>query len=154
MNKQPPTIKLTLQIANQPKPKDLPKPSQFKKWIASTITNNKIKIHPKSAEITIRIVDIIESAYLNETYRKKEGATNILSFTYDPIIGMDKSTLYGDLVICIPVVQQEALQQHKSINDHLAHLTIHGILHLLGYDHIDDKEAEIMENLESEILNF
>lgn len=148
-----PKINLTLQVALKNKPKDLPKLAQFKKWIAATLTNNKIKIYPKSAEITIRILDTNESAFLNETYRKKHGATNILSFTYDPDpnIGMNETKLYGDLAICFPIVQKEALEQHKSTTEHLAHLTIHGILHLLGYDHIDDKEANIMEALEDEI---
>lgn len=103
-------------------------------------------------EIVVRIVDEQESADLNERYRHKQGPTNILSFPIDIPEGIDLNLL-GDLVICAPVLEKEALTQHKSLPDHWAHIVVHGVLHLLGYDHIEDDEAEVMENKEILILN-
>lgn len=104
------------------------------------------------AEIVVRIVDEQESADLNERYRHKQGPTNILSFPIDIPEGIDLNLL-GDLVICAPVLEKEALTQHKALPDHWAHIVVHGVLHLLGYDHIEDDEAEVMESKEILILN-
>ncbi|MDD1625774.1 MAG: rRNA maturation RNase YbeY, partial [Methylococcaceae bacterium] len=93
-----------------------------------------------------------ESAELNEQYRHKQGPTNILSFPVEVPFGIELNLL-GDLVVCAPVLEKEALEQHKALTDHWAHIIVHGVLHLLGYDHIDDKEAELMENKEITILN-
>lgn len=123
---------------------DIPLPSQLKQWTQAALEN-------KSAEITIRVVDEPESAELNNTYRKKKGPTNVLSF---PMSSPHKNgLLLGDIIICAPIVNKEAQQQHKSPQNHWAHLTVHGILHLQGYDHIQEKEAKIMEAREIEILS-
>ena len=101
----------------------------------------------EQCELSIRLVDEEESAELNSSYRGKPNATNVLSFPFDSPIPMEPRLL-GDLVICTAIVEHEAQQQNKTLNAHWAHLVIHGCLHLLGYDHIDDDEAEIMEALE------
>ena len=106
----------------------------------------------QDTEIVVRIVDEQESTELNEQYRHKKGPTNILSFPIDVPEGIELNLL-GDLVICAPILKKEALEQHKALTDHWAHIIVHGVLHLLGYDHIDDKEAELMENIEITILN-
>jgi len=101
-------------------------------------------------DMTIRIVDINEGKTLNFTYRKKDYATNVLSFPFDVpegIEGIDVNLL-GDIIICAPIVSQEANEQHKTERSHWAHLAIHGTLHLLGFDHVDDSDAEIMEAIE------
>ena len=102
-------------------------------------------------EICLRLVDTEEMATLNRAYRGKEGPTNVLSFPYDlpPEAGL---ALLGDIVICAPVVRQEALAQHKTLHAHWAHMVVHGTLHLLGYDHVEEHEAAIMEALESDIM--
>lgn len=102
-------------------------------------------------ELTIRLVDADESRELNHEYRGKDYATNVLSFPSDlpPELNIP---LLGDLVICVPVVLREAAEQHKTAEAHWAHMVIHGCLHLLGYDHMEDAEAEEMENLECQLL--
>jgi len=99
------------------------------------------------AEIVLRLVDETEGRELNRQFRGKDYATNVLTFVYD-----DMQPLTGDIVLCAPVVSQEAQQQHKDRLAHYAHLTVHGVLHLQGYDHIDDAEAAQMEQLETQIL--
>jgi probable rRNA maturation factor len=100
-------------------------------------------------QTTIRLVDKAESAALNVAYRQKQGPTNVLAF---PLQDEEENYL-GDLIICSPLVAEEAQAQGKSIEAHWAHLVVHGTLHLLGYDHIQPDEATIMENLEIDILN-
>ena len=104
------------------------------------------------SELTIRIVSLEESAYLNKKYRKKEGPTNVLSFVSE---GAEKIVpdFLGDLVVCAPVVNKEACQQGKNIEAHWAHMIVHGVLHLLGLDHQDSCQAEAMENRERSILS-
>jgi len=103
----------------------------------------------EDTEIVVRIVGIEESAELNSYYRAKQGPTNILSFPFEaPDIDGFESALLGDLVVCAPVLAAEAEQQGKPLLDHWAHIIIHGVLHLLGYDHIDEADAEEMENKE------
>jgi len=102
-------------------------------------------------EMTVRIVDAAESAQLNETYRHKSGPTNVLSFPFETPSDVDLSLL-GDLVICAPVVEQEASEQNKTTTAHWAHMVVHGSLHLQGYDHIEPQQAEQMEALEIDIL--
>ena len=103
-------------------------------------------------ELTIRIVSLEESAYLNKKYRKKVGPTNVLSFVSE---GAEKIVpdFLGDLVVCAPVVNKEACQQGKNIEAHWAHIIVHGVLHLLGLDHQDSCQAEAMENRERSILS-
>lgn len=102
-------------------------------------------------EMVLRIVDREESAQLNGTYRGKTGPTNVLSFPFESPPGIDVPLL-GDLVICAPVVGEEAIAQEKTSAAHWAHMVVHGILHLRGFDHIDSDDAEIMESLERDIL--
>jgi probable rRNA maturation factor len=120
---------------------------QIQRWVDATLDGFN-----QDTEIVVRIVDEQESAELNEQYRHKHGPTNILSFPVDVPEGIELNLL-GDLVICAPVLEKEALEQHKTLTDHWAHIIVHGVLHLLGYDHIDDAEAEYMENKEITILN-
>lgn len=124
----------------------MPNATDIEPWIQAALSPDI-----KYAEITVRIVDEAESAQLNQTYRHKQGPTNILSFNYDPLpeSGCD---LLGDLVICAPVVAREAREQNKTLLAHWAHLIVHGSLHLQGYDHIKTADAEIMENKERQIL--
>lgn len=137
--------RLDIQIASLSS--GLPRDTQFQQWVDLAL--------PASAadrEVVIRIVDETESARLNEQYRKKNGPTNILSFPFEcpPHV---TEILLGDLVICAPVVAQEARQQRKKPHDHWAHITIHGLLHLLGYDHIDEADANRMEAMEVDLLS-
>jgi len=100
----------------------------------------------RAADVTVRYVAAAEARRLNREYRGKDYATNVLTFIYEP------KPLAGDIVICAPVVAREAAEQGKKPADHWAHLTVHGTLHLLGYDHMDEGEAEAMEALETKIL--
>jgi len=129
----------------------LPTQEKIEKWLAEAEKNLPDKNNLDDMELTIRIIDKDESAYLNSTYRHKKGPTNVLSFPDTPLPGFLADSL-GDLAICADLVAEEAQEQQKSVEAHWAHLIIHGFLHLLGYDHEKDDEAEIMENLEIQIL--
>ena len=135
-----------LQVAYEGK---APEATQFQHWVEAA--NQDQSSGTSNFELSIRLVDESESAALNSTYRGKTGPTNVLSFPFNSPIPMDPRLL-GDLIICVPVVEKEALEQNKAVNDHWAHLVVHGCLHLLGYDHIKQDEAEIMEKLEIDIL--
>ena len=124
----------------------LPAARSFRRWAAAAL-DGRIR----EADLAIRLVDDREGLALNRHYRGKEYPTNVLSFPADLPEGVTLPLL-GDLVICAPVVAREAAEQNKPINAHFAHLTVHGILHLLGWDHEDEREAECMEQLEREIL--
>ncbi len=104
----------------------------------------------ESKELTIRIVDEHESAELNEAWRNKTGPTNVLSFPFDD--DFEHTKILGDLVICASILEKEAKQQNKPLEAHWAHIIIHGSLHLLGYDHINSTDAEIMESKEQQIM--
>ena len=123
--------------------KKLPSEAQFQTWVDMVLKDNN--------ELVIRIVDQSESAELNQRYRHKRGATNILSFPFETP-EMISSALLGDLVICAPIIEQQAKQQQKLLFHHWAHIVIHGVLHLCGYDHISDTEAQIMESKEITLL--
>jgi probable rRNA maturation factor len=123
-----------------------PTDEDFQCWVNAALAHTKSPF-----ELTIRLVDNAEIQQLNLQYRNKEKPTNVLSFPFDVPDGIELNLL-GDIVIAINVVEQEAIEQKKTLKDHWAHMVIHGCLHLLGYDHIDDNEAEEMENLEIEIL--
>lgn len=135
---------------------DIPEHSLFTSWASSTLeqayTGDKIDNNDHDIELSIRIVDREESQTLNREYRQKDKPTNVLSFPAD-IPDVVETTLLGDLVICAPVVSKEAIEQEKSLLAHWAHMVIHGTLHLVGYDHIEDDEAEKMEALEIQILS-
>lgn len=121
--------------------------AQFRQWC-------ELALRQRSAdsELTIRLVDEPEGRELNHTWRQKDYATNVLSFPADVPDELLDIPLLGDLVICVPVVEREAAEQDKPPEAHWAHLVIHGCLHLLGYDHIEDDEAEEMEALERTLL--
>jgi probable rRNA maturation factor len=102
-------------------------------------------------ELNILIVGTAAGRRYNRQYRERDYATNVLSFPYEPAPG-EHSGLLGDIVICAPVVLREARKHRKEARDHFAHLTIHGVLHLLGYDHEDEHDATAMETLEQSIL--
>ncbi|MFK3649354.1 rRNA maturation RNase YbeY [Lysobacter enzymogenes] len=130
--------------------KGLPAAASFRKWVAAAL-----KGRIREADLAIRLVDSKEGRSLNRHYRGRDYATNVLSFPADLPEGLPKGVklpLLGDLVLCAPVVAREAREQKKVLNDHYAHLTVHGVLHLLGWDHEDEREAECMEQLEREIL--
>ena len=105
----------------------------------------------KDAEVTIRVVDEAEITALNREYRGKDGATNVLSFPYETMPAIE-TALLGDVVICAPVVAMESVAQQKPLEAHWAHMVVHGLLHLLGYDHQKDSEARDMEDHEAQLL--
>ncbi|MCC2615300.1 rRNA maturation RNase YbeY [Aestuariibacter halophilus] len=126
---------------------DLPDEAMLQRAI-DTVLNH---LHMADKELTIRIVDEAESQTLNHTYRGKESPTNVLSFPFEAPPGIELPLL-GDLVICVQVVEREAIEQNKSNDAHWQHMIVHGTLHLLGYDHINDDDADVMEALEIEVL--
>lgn len=138
-------IILDLQIASQNND-NLPSEQQMTQWL-----NLILPQFVDNGELTIRIVDEQESQELNNRYRKKNKATNVLSFPFEAPVDIDVPLL-GDLVICKSIIESEALEQNKSLTSHWAHMIVHGCLHLLGYDHILDDEAEDMENIEIDIM--
>ena len=101
----------------------------------------------QAAQLTVRVVDREEGKALNETYRQGSGPTNVLSFPFDEPFQL-QPPLLGDIVICAPVIAAEAIDQFKSVESHWAHMIVHGVLHLMGYDHLDDVQALQMESLE------
>lgn len=135
---------LDIQIATEMT--ELPDSGQFQQWVDAALGDSET-----DNEIVIRVVDEEESAQLNLQYRHKSGPTNVLSFPFEAPPGMELELL-GDLVVCAPVVAREAKQQQKKLLDHWAHIIVHGVLHLLGYDHIEEADAERMESLEINIL--
>ena len=137
---------ITLDVQRASSYPSLPSDDELDRWAAAAVG-----AHRAEAEISLRIVDEDESEALNSQYRGKHKPTNVLSFPADipEELGLP---LLGDLVICAQVVAREAEQQHKAPSAHWAHMVVHGTLHLLGYDHIEDDDAEIMENLETRIL--
>ena len=137
-------ITLDLQLAFDAP--DLPTETQFQQWLDAAVLPFQAE-----AEVTIRIVGNAESQQLNFDYRGKDKPTNVLSFPFQCPPGIELPLL-GDLVICAPVVAQEAQQQNKTLSAHWAHMVVHGCLHLLGFDHINDDDAEQMEAEEVTIL--
>ena len=124
----------------------LPTEADFQRWLDAAVLPFQ-----EEAEVTIRIVDEAESNQLNLTYRGKDKPTNVLSFPFECPPGVELPLL-GDLIICRQVVEREAEEQGKPLLAHWAHMVVHGSLHLLGYDHIEDEEAEEMEALEIEFM--
>jgi probable rRNA maturation factor len=139
-------MRLFLTVQRVSRVRGSPSVASIADWTRAALTGSG----PGAAEVTVRLVDEAESADLNKRYRGKRGPTNVLSFTYDPAPG--KSGLTGDLVICAPVVQREAAQQEKRPRAHWAHMVVHGILHLRGYDHIREADAVMMEAQEIRVL--
>ena len=124
----------------------IPAEDAIRRWVLPVLPEQQ-----KEAELTVRIVDEAEITALNRQYRGKDGPTNVLSFPYEGIPGV-ASELLGDIVICAPVVASEAIAQHKPLDAHWAHIVVHGVLHLLGYDHQHDDHAHLMEAREAELL--
>lgn len=139
-------LHLDLQIALDTTGLDLPNEAQIQAWVGSVLETRM-----PAAELTVRIVDEVEIEQLNQQYRHKQGPTNVLSFPFETDIPMDVPLL-GDIVICAPVVAREAVEQHKDAMSHWAHMIIHGSLHLLGYDHHTDAEADAMEQQEIQVM--
>ncbi|WP_334018579.1 rRNA maturation RNase YbeY [Alteromonas sp. S015] len=125
----------------------IPSPSELELWANAVLKYEGLS----DQEVTIRFTDEAESQSLNHEYRGKDKPTNVLSFPFEAPPGVDISLL-GDLVICAPVISREADEQKKKVSDHYAHMTVHGLLHLMGYDHIDETDAEEMEGKEIDIL--
>ena len=125
----------------------IPSSSELELWANAALNYEGLS----EREVTIRFTDEAESQSLNHEYRGKDKPTNVLSFPFEAPPGIEINLL-GDLVICAPVISREAEEQRKKVSDHYAHMTVHGLLHLMGYDHIDDAEAEEMESKEIDIL--
>lgn len=128
---------------------DLPTVDDFQRWADMAMGDDA------DAEVVIRIVDEAESRELNNQYREIDKPTNVLSFPMElpeELAAAMEESMLGDLVICAPVVAREAAEQNKQLQHHWAHMVIHGMLHLQGYDHIADDEAEAMESLEITLL--
>lgn len=134
-----PEFSLSVQFASAAD--ELPSRAQVRRWVAAALEHN--------AEITVRIVDADEAQALNQDYRQKGYVPNVLTFEYGEI---SPGVLGGDVVICAPVVEREAREQGKPLKDHYAHMTVHGVLHLQGYDHLEPHDADIMESREAAIL--
>ncbi len=139
-----PKNKIDVQYAVNPV--GLPTKQDILRWVNFALANQN-----RHAELCVRIVDLEESARLNQQYRRKHGATNVLSFPAE-LPEMLDSPFIGDIVVCAPRVEMEAKQQHKIIHDHWAHLIVHGVLHLLGYDHDSADNAKRMESIEVQLL--
>jgi probable rRNA maturation factor len=132
-----PELRLAVQYATRAR--NVPGEKDFERWARAALSGD--------AEVTVRIVDTVEGRELNRTYRGKDYATNVLTFV------MNGAAPYeGDLALCAPVVTKEARTQQKDVTAHYAHLTVHGLLHLQGYDHERATDAEEMEKLEKRIL--
>lgn len=125
----------------------IPSPEKIERWICAALHSDELN----QAEVSVYIVDEEEAKSLNFQYRGKDKPTNVLSFPADipDEVGVP---LLGDLVVCAPVVEREAAEQGKSLEAHWAHMLVHGTLHLLDYDHIEEDEAEVMEALETRLL--
>ncbi|MCE8013561.1 rRNA maturation RNase YbeY [Halomonas daqingensis] len=128
--------------------RELPAQAALEGWIAAVLARFPGETRH---EVTVRFVDADEGQALNRDYRGRDKPTNVLSFPFDGPPGISLPLL-GDLVLCHPVVAREAAEQCKRLEHHYAHLVVHGMLHLLGHDHLEDEEAEAMEQLEREIL--
>lgn len=137
---KPASNKLSLSVQYASDAASVPTRPQFRRWVAAALQ--------QPASMTLRIVDEIEGQALNRAYRHKDYATNVLTFVY----GEEEGRLWGDIVLCAPVVEREAGAQGKPLFAHYAHLTVHGVLHLQGFDHETDSEARQMETREVEIL--
>jgi probable rRNA maturation factor len=132
----PPKLSLAVQYASDSA--HLPTRSQFRRWVKAALQGD--------VSLTLRIVDEAEGRELNKGYRGKDYPTNVLTFV------LDDEPLYGDVIVCAPVVEREAREQHKDLLAHYAHMTIHALLHLQGYDHENDADAAEMEALETRLM--
>lgn len=133
-----PTLTLSLQFADKRHRGQLPR-HKVARWLKAALETD--------AELAVRIVDAEEGQTLNRDYRQKDYATNVLTFDYaqEPVV-------MADLILCAPVIEREAQEQHKPLAAHYAHMLVHGALHAQGWDHLEDDEAQAMEQREREIL--
>jgi probable rRNA maturation factor len=136
---RPPPFRLSLAVQYAITARSLPSRAHFRKWVRAALEHDAI--------VTLRIVGQEEGRVLNRNYRKKDYATNVLTFVF-----RDHAPFEGDLALCAPVVASEARAQKKTLAMHYAHLTVHGMLHLQGYDHENDKDALVMERREAQIM--
>jgi probable rRNA maturation factor len=137
-------LRLTVQRASRAR--GLPGAAAISGWARAALAG----AGAGAAEVTVRLVDRREGARLNQDYRGRPGPTNVLSFNYDVAPG--QRGLAGDLVICAPLVRREAVAQGKPLRAHWAHMVVHGIMHLRGFDHVHEADAQLMENLEVRAL--
>jgi probable rRNA maturation factor len=135
-------------VRNETARTGVPVAASFTAWVDAALRGARWR---KRAEVNILITDGERGRGYNQQFRQRDYATNVLSFPYEPM-PHEKSAPLGDLVICAPVVALEAIAQGKKPRDHWAHMTVHGVLHLIGFDHIDDGDAERMEALETRVL--
>lgn len=143
-------VRLDVAVAYATERRGVPAAASFRKWVAAALEGRI-----READLAIRVVGEDEGRALNRHYRGRDYATNVLSFPAELPEGLPEGVtmpLLGDLVICAPVVAREAAEQGKKPADHWAHLTVHGALHLLGWDHEDEADAEAMETLERQVL--
>jgi len=140
------TVRVDVQYAARPAG-GLPSEREVSRWVKAALADRR-----EGAQLVVRFVGEAEGRELNERYRGKLGATNVLSFTYDGP-GVLEPPFLGDIVVCAPVAQSEASEQGKSLRAHWAHLVVHGVLHLRGYDHEHERDASIMEALEREAMD-
>ena len=140
-------MRLSLEVQYASQCSRLPTKNAIADWARATLENSD----GGTAQLNVRVVDETESAELNKRYRKKDGPTNVLSFPFESPPGIETDIL-GDVVICAPVVEREAGEQGKQRDAHWAHMVVHGIMHLQGYDHIEKKDARRMESMETRIL--
>lgn len=136
-----------IDIESNSQNQQIPALADIESWVSAALHSQDFE----TAEVSIYIVDEAEGQELNSQYRGKDYPTNVLSFPAD-IAEEVGIPLLGDLVICAPVVEREAQEQNKALAAHWAHMLVHGTLHLIGFDHIDDDEAEQMESLETQIV--
>jgi len=139
---------LEIDIQNESAASDLPTPDQLRAWAEAVLSGRRERV-----ELSIRLVDEAEGAGLNRRFRGGRGPTNVLSFPFEPLPGLETCDLIGDVVICAPVVAREAAEQGKSLQAHWAHMLVHGLLHLLGFNHLDAAQAAQMEGLETRIIS-
>ena len=145
------TVSLDLEIQRVCSDGDQPSDDDLRLWSRAAVAGRRA-----AAEMVIRIVDEAEISDLNREYRNRDRPTNVLSFPFEAPPELPHGLagdLIGDLVICAPVVRREAAEQGKGLQAHWAHMVVHGVLHLLGYDHIEDADALVMEGLETDIMN-
>lgn len=143
-------MNITLHLSRTPglSRRGVPLRASFNTWVEAAL---RAANHRKASELSIRIVDAKEGRQLNRSYRQRDYATNVLSFPAELPKGVHLPLL-GDLVICAPVIAREAREQGKPLREHYAHMAVHGTLHLLGFDHLNDRDAERMEALERRVL--
>jgi len=140
-------LTLAVSVQNQAGRKGVPVARSFEAWVRAALAGRRVG----RIEVGIALFGEAEARRLNRDYRRKDYATNVLSFPYAHVRG-ERSSALGDLAICPAVVAREAREQGKRVRDHFAHLTVHGTLHLIGYDHENERDAEHMEAIERRVL--